>query len=108
MDDRHPAEAQVTIAADIEVIAVTNFQILPDNGGFILILGARRLHIPESVFGETPVRQVEAFAAAFLSHGMLKNLAKVLTTALNHFEASYGVIPGATPSSSGPPKPKGH
>jgi hypothetical protein len=92
-----PSEAQqrieTTVPTDIEVHAVTNFQIVPENGGFVLILGKRRFAIGEQSFGGFPKPVVEVFAAAFLSHSMLKDMAKVFSRASDEFEKMFGHIP---------------
>jgi hypothetical protein len=103
--EKQPTGGEQTISTELTVKAVTNFQIIPENGGFVLILGARRLHVSEDAFGKTPLRQVDPIVAAFLSHGMLKDLTRVLTASLSHFETTYGVIPIPLPSALGNAEP---
>src|SRR5258708_4330630 len=81
-----PQRIEKTVPADIELHAVTNFQILPENGGFALILGKRRFTIEEQSFGGFPKPTVEVCAAAFLSHSMLKDMARVFKNASDDFE----------------------
>ena len=84
---------EVNTPVNVEAFAVTNFQLLPDNGGFILILGKRRFNIGAEKFGHFPPPSLEVFSAGFLSHAMLKDMSVVLTRAVSDFEKSFGHIP---------------
>jgi len=75
----------------VDAKAVTNFQILPENGGYILMLGTRQLKLSDTQSAPSPVTDI--FAAAFLSHAMIADLARVLNTVVSDFEKAYGRIP---------------
>ena len=93
VDPEGPEQLETTISTTFEVKVATNFQIIPENGGFVLLLGTRRLLIGPHTFGSLPLPAVEVFSAAFLSHGMLKDLAMVLERVVADFEEQFGRIP---------------
>jgi hypothetical protein len=82
---------EVNVPGMVPARPLTNFQLTPENGGFNLILGARRMQFSED--SVIPKYETEIFAVAFLSHSMTKDLAKVLTQAVVHFEDVFGHIP---------------
>lgn len=88
-----PHQIEATVPTTVEAHAVTNFQLIPDNGGFILLLGKRRFTLGPDAFGGHPAPGVEVFAAGFLAHAMLKDLARVLNMVVGDFERLYGKVP---------------
>jgi hypothetical protein len=88
-DATKPLEANIPMA--VPVRALTNFQLLPENGGYSLIFGGRRFQFTEDA--QVPKYETEVFCVAFLSHSMAKDLGNVLTQAISHFESLFGHIP---------------
>ena len=82
-----------TISQHVATTAVSNFQLIPENGGYVLLLGARHFNLQERGFANLPSPFVEIFPCAYLSHAMLKDMATVLNNAVKDFERLFGKIP---------------
>jgi hypothetical protein len=87
--DENQASAHHDVSAPAE--AITNFQIIPDNGGFILLLGKRRLR--GDTFGQWPELVTEISSINFLSHSMAADLSRVLSIVVKDYESLWGHIP---------------
>jgi len=98
MNDR-PMVQVITLPTEMKVQLVTDFQLWPENGGFVLVLGSRSLKIENGSFGGLPNPQIEAVSASYFSHSMMKDLARVFGLAVKNFEETFGAIPlpGLTP-----------
>jgi hypothetical protein len=87
--DENQTTAHHDVSAPAE--AITNFQIIPDNGGFLLLLGKRR--VKGDTFGRSPELITEISSVNFLSHSMAADLSRVLGVVVRDFESLWGHIP---------------
>lgn len=86
-----PKEADPVERLSPPAEAITNFQLLPDNGGYVLLLGKRRLAGPN--FGQWPELRTEISSVNFISYSMMSDMARVLNSAVKDFETTWGHIP---------------
>jgi hypothetical protein len=101
MEEQNSGGGEQGASVKMDVRPVTHFQLVSENGGFVLVMGTRSLKISQGKSGQMPDLQLEPFVAAFLSHVMLKDLTRIFATALSQFETAHGVIP--VPGSPAPP-----